>query len=45
MLLTTLCRLTTKVRRRPALIRSFVKAAHLPPLSYDPDVYYLCTNQ
>jgi len=29
-LLTTLCRLTTKVRRRPALIRSFVKAAHLP---------------
>lgn len=29
-LMTTLCRLTTKVRRRPALIRSFVKAAHLP---------------
>jgi hypothetical protein len=29
-LLTTLCRLTAKVRRRPALIRSFVAAADLP---------------
>ena len=30
-LLTTLCRLTKKVRRRPALIRSFVTASDLPP--------------
>jgi len=29
-LLMTLCRLTAKVRRRPALIRSFVAAADLP---------------
>ena len=30
-LLTTLCRLTNKVRRRPALLRSFVTASDLPP--------------
>ena len=30
-LLTTLCRLTKKVRQRPALLRSFVTASALPP--------------